>query len=362
MSAPVLDAVLRLRRGTLDLHLDLDAARDEVVVLLGPNGAGKSTALRALAGLESLDTGHVRLGDRVLDEPAQGTFVPPEQRPVAVVFQDHLLFPHLSVADNVGFAARSHGASKAASRTQSAAWLARLGLSELAGRRPRELSGGQAQRVALARALAADPELLLLDEPFASLDAGSRLDLRSDLREHLASFGGASVVVTHDPLDAMVLADRVVVVEAGRSVQTGTPGDLARRPATAYVAALMGLNLYRGRARDGEVSLADGGTIHAADAPEGDVLVAVRPEAVSMHLERPTGTPRNVWRGTVAGIELLGHRARVEVRGQPTALVDVTPGALAELRLVAGTAVWLSLKATEVEVYAQHAGGADGQQ
>jgi molybdate transport system ATP-binding protein len=216
--------------------------------------------------------------------------------------------------------------------------------------------------VALARALAAEPDLLLLDEPFASLDAASRLDLRSELREHLGSFGGASVVVTHDPLDAMVLADRVVVVEAGRAVQAGTPGDLARRPATAYVAALMGLNLYRGTSRGDEVALVDGGLLHAADAPEGEVLVAVRPEAVSLHLERPTGTPRNVWQGTVAGIELLGHRARVEVRGEPGALVDVTPGALAELRLAAGTPVWLSLKATEVEVYAQHAGGADDQQ
>lgn len=236
-----LDARLVVERGAFRLDVALSVAPGEVVALLGPNGAGKTTALRALAGLTPLTGGRLRLDGTALER------TPPEARPVGVVFQDYLLFPHLTALDNVAFGPRCHGATKAEARAQAAEWLDRLGLADRAGAKPRKLSGGQAQRVALARALATRPRLLLLDEPLAALDARTRLEVRAQLRRHLAEFEAVAVLVTHDPLDAMVLADRLVVVEDGRVVQEGAPSDIARHPRTDYIAQLVGLNLYRGR-------------------------------------------------------------------------------------------------------------------
>ncbi|MEP6630990.1 MAG: ABC transporter ATP-binding protein, partial [Lapillicoccus sp.] len=340
--------------GGFTLELAASVAAGEVVGLLGPNGAGKSTLLRVLAGLLPLTAGSVRLGATVLDDVAAGTWVPPERRPVALVFQDYRLFPHLDVRDNVAFAARSRGLSRSASRHQAGPWLERLDLVDLSARRPAQLSGGQAQRVALARALAAEPGVLLLDEPLAALDARTRLEVRTSLRQHLAGFPGPCVVVTHDPLEAMVLADRLLVVEGGRVVQEGTPATVARHPATDYVARLVGLNLYAGRydAHTRAVALDGGGRLFAtptegATLVSGRVLVALPPSAVSLHREALDGaSQRNVWRGRVAGFELLGDRVRVEVDGEPGAVVDVTPAALADLGLDRGSEVWLAAKAT----------------
>ena len=173
-----------------------------------------------------------------------------------MVFQDYLLFPHLSALDNVAFGPRCRGTGKAEARQLALGWLDRVGLAEHARKRPRQLSGGQAQRVALARALATDPRLLLLDEPLAALDARTRLDTRAHLRGHLAAHPGATVLVTHDPLDAMMLADRLVIVEDGAIVQTGDAAAITTQPRTDYVARLVGLNLYRGRADGHDVRLA----------------------------------------------------------------------------------------------------------
>jgi molybdate transport system ATP-binding protein len=360
----------RAERGGFALQGTVRVAPGESLAVLGPNGAGKSTLLRALAGLTPLTAGHIELDGVVLDDPGTGVLVPPEQRRVGLVFQGYRLFPHLSVRDNVAFGPRSAGLPRRASRAAADEWLARLDLTALAARRPRELSGGQAQRVALARALATDPALLLLDEPMAALDARTRLEVRATLREHLRHFAGPVVVVTHDPLEAMVMADRLLVLEGGRTVQQGRPADVARRPATDYVARLVGLNLYAGTvAADagGEpglhLALSGGGRLYAAGLPTSGldggaavpgsrVLVAVRPAAVSVHLQRPgAGSPRNVWPGQVAGMEPSADRVRVQVRGEPDVLVDVTPAAVAELALRPGLAVWVSVKATELDVY-----------
>lgn len=352
MSASALDAAVRSQRGAFALDVDVIAAPGEVVGVLGPNGSGKTSLLRCLAGLDRLTAGHVRLGDDVLDDPAARVFVPADRRPVGVVFQDYLLFPHLSVVDNVAFGPRSRGQGRTSSRQTAAPWLERVGLTDYARRKPGVLSGGQAQRVALARALATDPALLLLDEPLSALDAGTRMDVRADLRAHLTSFAGPTLVVTHDALEAMVLADTLLVLEAGRVVQRGTPAEVARRPATAYVARLLGLNLWPGDLRAGDVTVQGGGHLVVADvSSSGHVLVAVRPSALSLHLTEPGGSPRNVWPATVSGLELLGDRVRVAVAGSPSALVDVTPAAVADLGLVPGRDVWVSLKATEAEVY-----------
>ncbi len=212
-----------------------------------------------------------------------------------MVFQDALLFPHLSVADNVAFGLRTRGVAKAAARTAATGWLARVGLDGLGDRRPAELSGGQAQRAALARALVVDPAVLLLDEPLSALDARTRLTVRAELRRHLADFPGSTVLVTHDPVDAMALADRVVVVEEGRIVQAGTPVDVARHPRTDYVARLVGLALLPGTGEGLRVRLDGGGVVAVAEEAVGPVFAAVRPESVALYLSRPDGSPRNVW-------------------------------------------------------------------
>jgi molybdate transport system ATP-binding protein len=344
-----LDAHVVVRRGEFGVDVSLDAPAGGVLALLGPNGAGKSTTLRALAGLVPLEHGHVLLDGEVLDDEAH--HVPPEDRPIGVVFQDYLLFPRLSARDNVAFGLRARGTPKASARTAADALLTRLGLEGQAGLRPDRLSGGQAQRVALARALATSPRLLLLDEPLAALDAGTRMTVRAELRSHLSFFDGVTVLVTHDALDALVLADRLVVVEDGRVVQSGTPVEVARAPRTDYVARLVGVNLLVGVARDGHVDLQDGPPLTVTGGHRGPVYVAIRPSAIALHAQHPHGSPRNTWPGRVRHLESRGDTIRVEISGPPDVLVDVTAASVAELALVPGAPVWCAVKATEIEVY-----------
>ncbi len=338
--------------GSLDLQVALDAADGETVAVLGPNGAGKSTLLRVLAGLVPLDAGLVRIDDMVMDEPATRTYVVPERRSVGVMFQDYLLFPHLTVLENVAFGLRSRGTSRAESRRRANEWLTRVGMADRAGAKPGALSGGQQQRVALARALVTEPRLLLLDEPLAALDVGTRIELRRDLRAQLATFGGARLIVTHELLDAVALADRLVVLEDGRVAQSGSVQEVAARPRSRYVADLVGVNLLHGVARDHEVVLDGGGVVVTADPVAGDVCVAIQPHSVSLHRVRPEGSPRNVWSGRVRGVDLLGDRVRIHVDGVVPIVAEVTAGAVGDLGLHDGVDVWATVKATEIAVYA----------
>jgi molybdate transport system ATP-binding protein len=346
-----LDAHLVVERTGFRLDLELTAEPGEVVALLGPNGAGKTTALRALAGLIPIDGGHVILDGRRLDDPATNAFTPPERRRIGVVFQDYLLFPHLSAVENVAFGMRCRHVPRRAARERAHAWLDRVGLSEHARKRPRQLSGGQAQRVALARALATEPRLLLLDEPLAALDARTRLDTRAQLRGHLHAHPGATVLVTHDPLDAMMLADRLVIVEDGAVVQTGDAATITTRPRTDYVARLVGLNLYRGRSDATVVRLPGDFTLTTATAQDGEVFVAFPPAAVALFAERPDGSPRNTWPAVVETVSRHGDNLRIELRGPITVAADVTPGAAVQLELAPGREVWAALKATEATSY-----------
>ncbi|MED7924563.1 ABC transporter ATP-binding protein [Nonomuraea sp. LP-02] len=339
-----LDARLVVTRAAFTLDLDLHVAAGEVVALLGPNGAGKTTALRALAGLTGLSGGEIVLDGRPLHT------LPAEQRPIGMVFQDYLLFPHLSALDNVAFGPRCQGVPKAEARRAAATLLERVGLADRAAARPRQLSGGQAQRVALARALAVRPELLLLDEPLAALDAHTRLEIRSQLRRHLADFDGATVLVTHDPLDAMVLADRLIVIEHGTIVQQGPPAEVARRPRTDYVARLVGLNLYRGVAEGALVKVGEL-SLHTSEHLDGPAFVAFPPAAVALYRSRPDGSPRNLWQATIGGIERHGDNVRVHLDGPVTAFADITPAAVADLDLTPGQRIWASVKATETHAY-----------
>jgi molybdate transport system ATP-binding protein len=347
-----LDATMQLTLGALALDMSFTIGDGEVVALLGPNGAGKTTLLRAVAGLVPITSGLIRLDGRVLEDATTGVYVPTELRSIGVVFQDYLLFPHLSVLDNVAFGLRSRGTQPREAAEKAARWLDRVGLSSYAKARPDALSGGQRQRVALARALAPDPRLLLLDEPLAALDVTTRAEVRRDLKKHLASFPGLRLIVTHDPLEAAALADRLVVIEAGRLVQTGTPAEVTEHPRSPYVADLVGVNLIRGRADQGSVLLPGGPVVAAAGAESGDVFAVIHPRAVALHRHRPEGSPRNVWHGRIAGIELMGGRVRVRIDGEVPLVAEVTPAALKELDLDEGGEVWLSFKATDVGVYA----------
>ncbi|SCL53496.1 molybdate transport system ATP-binding protein [Micromonospora eburnea] len=347
---PLLDAHLVADRGAFHLDVRLRIAAGEVVALLGPNGSGKTTALRILAGLHPLDAGHLTLDGVDLDRPERRTWTPPERRPVGVVFQDYLLFPHLTALDNVAFGPRRRGVDRRTARDRAQAWLDRVGLGGQARHKPRQLSGGQAQRVALARALAVEPTLLLLDEPLAALDARTRLDTRAELQRHLGDHPGATLLVTHDPLDALVLADRLVIVEYGRVVQEGDAATVTARPRTDYVARLVGLNLHRGRA-DGHTVTVGGLTLTAADRVHGDAFVAFPPAAVALHPTRPDGSPRNVWPASVAGVQRHGDNLRVQLDGPVAVTADVTPAAAAHLGLHTGQTVWAAVKAAETRAY-----------
>ncbi|MEZ5322900.1 MAG: ABC transporter ATP-binding protein [Microthrixaceae bacterium] len=308
----VLTAEFDLRLGRLDLHFDLTVGGGEVVALLGPNGAGKTTVLRALAGLQSIGNGHVTIAGRTVDRPDEGVFVHAESRRVGVVFQDYLLFPHLSVLENVAFGPRARGASRSTARAEATTWIERVGLAAFATAKPSTLSGGQAQRVALARALASRPTLLLLDEPLAALDASTKAATRRDLRRHLSGFTGGTVIVSHDPLDALALADRVVVVESGSVTQVGSIAEVTTRPRTDYVAELLGVNLLRGEADGSGAILLEDGTdsatpmatardrphVHIAGHAHGPTNLLVRPRAVALHRSPPeTSAQRLAVRG-----------------------------------------------------------------
>ena len=347
----ILDAAVRLTLGDFDLDMELAIEEGEVVALLGPNGAGKTTLLRAMAGLVPVRAGHVRLDGSTLEDAATGQYVPTEQRPIGVVYQDYLLFPHLSVLDNVAFGLRSRGAGRQQAAEKARQWLRRIGLEPYAKAKPTELSGGQRQRVALARALAPDPRLLLLDEPLSALDATTRAEVRRDLKQHLASFPGLRLLVTHDPLEAWALADRLVVMEEGRLVQTGTPAEVTERPRSQYVADLVGVNLLRGQADHGFVRIPEGPVLAASGAETGEVFAVIHPRTVAVHRRHPEGSPRNVWRGRASGIERSGDRVRVRIDGEVRVVAEVTVAALNELDLDEGGEVWLSFKATDVGVY-----------
>ncbi len=348
-----LEARLVVSRPTgFTLSVELTIPTGTTVALLGPNGAGKSTAVDAIAGIEPIDQGRIELGSRVLDDPERRIFVPAERRRIGVVFQRYYLFDHLSVVDNIGFGLVAAGRSRRRARAEAGRWAELLDIADLLDRRPGELSGGQAQRVALARALAIEPDAVLLDEPLAALDVATRTQLRRTLRTHLATVAGPRLLITHDPTDAVLLADRIAIVEAGRITQTGTPEEIRRRPATPYVAALAGVNLFAGRIDRGTVDL-DGHPIDLAvadSATTGSVLLTIQPASVALHRQRPDGSPRNVWSTAIVDVEPLGDVTRITV-GAPLPLsVDVTPAATEAMGLRPGEEIWASVKATEITV------------
>lgn len=356
MESPVgregLEAAFMVRRGdafVLDLALSIPPGK--TAALLGPNGAGKSTAVAAMAGLVPIDSGRIALGGVTLDDPDSDIYLPPEERGVGVVFQEYLLFPHLTVIDNIAFGLRSHRVGGDESLRRAGEWMQRLGIADLARRKPGQLSGGQAQRVAMARALITEPDLLLLDEPLSALDVTTRVQLRRSLAMHLGGFSGPRLVITHDPTEAFLLAEEIHVLENGTVTQSGSADDIRLRPRTPYVADLAGSNLFIGAAADGLV-IVDDHHLHVAADVEGEVLVTIRPNAVSVHRRQPEGSPRNSWPTRIALIERIGERVRLRT-GSPLPLTaEITEDATTALGLFEGDEVWVAIKATDIGIEA----------
>lgn len=347
-----LDATIGIRFDRLAIGVDLTVGSGEVVALVGPSGAGKTSVLRAIAGLMPLTTGRVSVDGTVFEDTATGEYVPPERRNLGFVFQEALLFPHMTVLDNVAAGLRFTGTSRVIARARAREWLARIGIDELADVMPAALSGGQAQRVALTRTLATRPRVLLLDEPLSALDVATRADVRRELRRHLASFDGIRLLVTHDPIDALALADRLVVLERGHVVQSGSSLDVTAEPRSRYVADFVGVNWLRGNALDGVVTLTSGGSLTVPDSIPGEVFVVIHPRAVALHRQRPEGSPRNVLLGAVVAADDEGTRVRVRVAVPFPLVAEVTRAAAAELEVDRGGEVWVTVKATEIATYA----------
>ncbi len=349
---------LRARLAERDADFDLEIASGDVLAVLGPNGAGKSTLLSLIAGLLRPDGGRIVVGDRVLTDTGARVFVPPYQRGVAMLAQQAMLFPHMSVAANVAYGPRCRGHSRAGSAEIAQRWLAAVDADSLSQRRPRELSGGQAQRVAIARALATEPSVLLLDEPMAALDVAVAPAVRRLLRDILHAERRTAVIVTHDILDALAIATNVVVVDRGRIVERGTVREVLTAPRSEFAARIAGVNLVSGvMAEPGAIRTPQGDRVFGAGGPEvGTRAAAVfAPTAVSIATQPPHGSPRNIFRTTVT--ELEAHGATVRVRGsdQPDGssalFADVTPAAVAELDLAPGRDVYFVVKAVEVRLH-----------
>jgi molybdate transport system ATP-binding protein len=354
---------ITVRRGPFDVVTAFAAAAGSTVALLGPNGAGKSTIVRALAGLEDDIDGSIELDGTDI------THLAPELRPIGVVFQDLRLFPHLSAVENVAFPLRARGMARAEARARSTTLLDRLAYPrERLEAKPRNLSGGEAQRVAIARALIGEPRLLLMDEPTSSLDVRARGQIRPLLRETLEAFPGVRVLVTHDPIEAMTMADELVVIEEGRVSQAGTAADLRDTPRSSYVAELVGVNLFAGRLEPldpgaGRLVTSDGDLIVAWPAdvvaePVDGALATLRPADVVVHTAAPdAGSARNVLHGTISAVLMEGERARVRIAAAPPIVAEVTLGSVERLGLREGLDVWASFKAVELRLYADDGGG-----
>ncbi|HEY2724381.1 MAG TPA: ATP-binding cassette domain-containing protein [Pseudonocardiaceae bacterium] len=345
-------AHVAVQREGFSLDAEVEVGLGEVLAVLGRNGSGKSTLLSAIAGLLYPDRGRIVLDDRVLTDTAGRIQVPPFRRRIGLLAQQPLLFPHMSVLDNVAFGPRAAGVRKREARQAAMTHLAEVDATEFAARRPARLSGGQAQRIALARALATGPDLLLLDEPLSAVDIEVAPALRALLRSLL--WDRLTVIVTHQVIDALVLADRVVVLEGGKVVEQGLTMDVLTRPRSVFAARLAGLNLVPGTAVPNGLKVADGTELTgASEAIDGEPAVAVfSPGAVTVHVDQPTGSARNVIRDRVTALEPQG--ALIRVRGSGGVAADITPASAVELGLSSGSGVWFVVKATELAVHPTH--------
>jgi molybdate transport system ATP-binding protein len=341
--------------GAFHLEVALEIHAGETLALVGPNGAGKSTCIALIAGLVRARRAHVALGSDVWCDTARGIDRPPHERRVGLVRQDYALFPHLDVRGNVAYGLRARGARGAAARSAADEWITRLGLGGFAQRSVGDLSGGERQRVALARALAAGACVLLLDEPFGSLDVATRATVRAELRGFLSEVRLPTLFVTHDATDALTLGNRIAVLENGAFIQTGLREELLARPRSRFIADLFSLNHFRG-------TLAPGAGLREArvgpvvfhvlsSEPPGDVSLAFPPSAVTLSTERPGGSAQNTFPAHVREVLPQADRIRVMLDCGVTLAADVVREAKTALHVVPGRSLWAAVKATAIQVY-----------
>src|SRR5690625_1171439 len=337
------------------VQVDIEVPAGRVLAVLGANGAGKSTVLALAAGLVRPERGTVTIGGH---EVAGGRWVPPHRRKIALLAQEPLLLPHLDVLANVAFGPRAAGLGRRQAGETARARLREVGADHLARRRPRKLSGGQQQRVALARALAPDPQLLLLDEPLAALDVQAAADLRQLLRTSVRATGRTAVIVTHDLLDVLALADDVVVLDGGRVAEQGPSTQLLSQPRTDFTARFAGVNLLIGtRLAADALRIGADAVMHGLSEGPGSsgsaAAATFSPRAVAVHRTEPGGSPRNTITVRVVGIEQQGELVRVRGKNDDGAQLaaDITPASVAGLDLALGDTVAFVIKAAEVRIY-----------
>ena len=338
----LLDARVILNRDSLTLDVELQLQHGEVIAVLGPNGAGKTSLLHALLGWLELESGWIMVDGEVIDSPDTDSYVPPQHRPFGMVFQDGLLFPHMSVEKNILFGAGKDFNLKPLEES--------LQSNELLAKFPSELSAGERQRAAIARSLAARPKVLFLDEPFSALDIQGKRRGRSLLKEALAIGVSGCLIVTHDLVDAFTLADRVMIIEGGKLTQFDVPDRIRSRPGSEWIADLVGWNYYEGIGEGSVVTLPHGTTIFTAqDDLDGPTSISINTASVSILKSQPSGSPRNSWLSSIQNIEILDGRARVSLVGEIDICADITTAAANELRQSISSEVWVSVKATEVD-------------
>ncbi|HLG77320.1 MAG TPA: ABC transporter ATP-binding protein [Ktedonobacteraceae bacterium] len=374
----MLDVAIETHLNAFHLDLSFRAELGQTTVLLGESGAGKSTVLRTLAGLLQPHHGHIVLRDTIYYDSERRIMLPPQERPFAYVFQEYVLFPHLTVFENVAFGLRAQRLSRSFIQRQVGAILERVHLSGFERRRPVQLSGGQQQRVALARALVLQPQLLLLDEPLAALDVQTRREVRQELRQILQESEVTCVMVTHHYLDALLFGQQILVLERGRLVQRGGQRELRASPRSSYIAELIGVNLFQGRiigyeahtlclvqvtatARPLEVvaALREPYTPEELPVLHTEVYVIVDPRSVTLYTRPPDGSARNVFYGEIVQILHLGSGpeeglVRVNVlldRALPPLTVELTETSVARMDLREGSFVYATFKATEANAY-----------
>ena len=351
MNPDGLHARLSIRRSDgFSLDADVAVENGSTLALIGPNGAGKSTVVAAVAGLIRIDSGAVRLNDVVFDDPESRVFVEPKDRRIGVMFQDGILFPHLSVRDNIGFGLRSRGIDRDEIEMTVDGWLDRLELRSLADRKPAEISGGEARRVSLARAIVNEPDLLILDEPLESLDVSTRSHVRSLIGRYLDEYKGPTLLIAHDPTEAMLLGDDLMILENGSVTHAGPPDFIRMHPKTQYAADVAGLNLAIGDAANGVVTIGSHRLMIPDGAQTGRVAVTFHPRTVALHGLQPEGSARNTWMTHITNMEALGSAVRIETGAPMPITAEVTPSAVTSLGLGVGSRVWVSIKATELGV------------
>jgi molybdate transport system ATP-binding protein len=350
----LLAAGVRARRGAFELNFELQAERGETLAVIGASGSGKTTLLRCIAGLLRPLAGSIKNDGSVWSDATGKAFVPPHQRDIGMVFAHGALFDHLSALENVAFGMRAAGVAQAQAARRALTALEVTGADHLAPRSARSLSTGERQRVAIARAIALRPAVMLLDEPLANLDLQLRPLVRDALLRALDVTRATTVLVTHEPPEALLFAEHFVVLEGGNVAQSGDLDALRTKPKTEYVASFAGTNLYRGLANP----LQDGTSLVQTENAqmvvqgryEGRVGLVIDPDAVTLSVHEPESSARNHFSGLVESIIADRGAFRVTLAGVPRIAARVTAASLASMQIVPGTSLFASFKAVEAHI------------